>query len=128
MRDTNKIAPNLAAGSGIAIVGVVLAAAVNGAVFDITGGVLTAVGVLFAGITLGINKSKIIRKFDEEIERGKERIVVEIKEGLSLYTERIKNKIDLNFIDFDQLLVKEENTLIHFEEMQNKIRKNLQEL
>ncbi|MBK8082108.1 MAG: dynamin family protein [Saprospiraceae bacterium] len=128
MRDTNKIAPNLAAGSGIAIVGVVLAAAVNGAVFDITGGVLTAVGVLFAGITLGINKSKIIRKFDEEIERGKERIVVEIKEGLSLYTERIKNKIDLNFIDFDQLLVKEENTLIHFEEMQNKIRKTFQEL
>lgn len=128
MRDTNKIAPNLAAGSGIAIVGVVLAAAVNGAVFDITGGVLTAVGVLFAGITLGINKSKIIRKFDEEIERGKDRIIVEIKEGLSLYTERIKNKIDLNFIDFDQLLVKEENTLIHFEEMQNKIRKNLQEL
>jgi ribosome biogenesis GTPase A len=128
MRDTSKIAPNLAAGSGIAIVGVVLAAAVNGAVFDITGGVLTAVGVLFAGITLGINKGKIIRKFDEEIQRGKERIITEIKEGLSLYTERIKNKIDLNFIDFDQLLIKEENTLIHFEEMQNKIRKNLQDL
>ena len=128
IRDSGKIAPNLAAGSGIAIVGVVLAAAVNGAVFDITGGVLTAVGVLFAGITLGINKSKIIRKFDEEIHKGRERILAEIRDGLTQYTSRIKNKIDSNFLEFDSLLDKEALTLEHFAEMQHRIRAKLNEL
>ncbi|MFZ1703518.1 MAG: dynamin family protein [Saprospiraceae bacterium] len=128
MKDSSKIAPNVAAGSGIAIVGVVLAAAVNGAVFDITGGVLTAVGVLFAGITLGINKGRIIRKFDEEIKFGKDRIKTEIQVGLTQYTSRIKQKIDANFLEFDRLLVKEEETLQKFEDMQVKIRKNLETL
>lgn len=128
IRDSGKIAPNLAAGSGIAIVGVVLAAAVNGAVFDITGGVLTAVGVLFAGITLGINKSKIIRKFDDEINKGRERILAEIRDGLTQYTSRIKNKIDSNFLEFDRLLEKEALTLDHFADMQNRIRTKLNEL
>lgn len=128
IRDSGKIAPNLAAGSGIAIVGVVLAAAVNGAVFDITGGVLTAVGVLFAGITLGINKSKIIRKFDDEINKGRERILAEIRDGLTQYTSRIKNKIDSNFLEFDRLLDKEALTLDHFADMQNRIRTKLNEL
>ena len=128
MKDSGKMAPNLAAGSGIAIVGVVLAAAVNGAVFDITGGVLTAVGVLFAGITLGINKGRIIKKFDEEIERGKVRIIEDIKLGLTAYTSRIKHKINGNFLEFDNLLDKEALTLAHFDEVQMKIRQKLQAL
>lgn len=128
MRDSGKIAPNFAAGSGIAIVGVVLAAAINGAVFDITGGVLTAVGVLFAGVTLGINKGKIIKKFDEEIIRGSTRINEEIQEGLSQYTRRIRQKIETNFVEFDQLLTKESETLLHFEEMQKVIQEKLNQL
>lgn len=128
MRDSGKIAPNLAAGSGIAIVGVVLAAAVNGAVFDITGGVLTAIGVLFAGITLGINKGKIIRKFDEEIQKGRKRIISDIQEGLTQYASRIKVKIDSNFLEFDRLLDKEAQTLEHFAAMQNNVRGKLKEL
>lgn len=128
MRDSGKIAPNFAAGSGIAIVGVVLAAVVNGAVFDITGGVLTAVGVLFAGVTLGINKGKIIKKFDEEIIKGSTRIHEEIHEGLSQYTRRIRQKIETNFVEFDQLLNKEKETLLHFDEMQKIIQEKLNQL
>jgi len=54
--ESGKVAPNIAAGSGIAVVGVILATVTNGAVFDITGGILTTIGVLFAGATLGLKR------------------------------------------------------------------------
>ena len=50
----------MAAASGITAVGVILAAVTNGMVFDITGGVLTALGFVVAGVTLGIRRKKII--------------------------------------------------------------------
>ncbi|MBK8152172.1 MAG: hypothetical protein IPK61_03320 [Saprospiraceae bacterium] len=48
----------MATGTGIAIVGAIITALTHGAVFDITGGVLTTLGLAFAGITLGLNKEK----------------------------------------------------------------------
>jgi hypothetical protein len=48
-----RIGANVAAGSGVAVVGIILAAVTHGMVFDITGGVLTALGFLVAGITTG---------------------------------------------------------------------------
>jgi ElaB/YqjD/DUF883 family membrane-anchored ribosome-binding protein len=50
----SRVGTNVAAGSGVAVVGIILAAVTQGMVFDITGGVLTALGFLVAGITLGL--------------------------------------------------------------------------
>lgn len=105
--ESSKMTPNLAAGGGVAIVGVILAALANGAVFDITGGVLTAVGVLFAGVTLGLNRNKVLAKFEEEIIKGRIKMKDEVTEKLADYTKRIKYKMEANFFEFDQLLEKE---------------------
>jgi len=119
--ESSKMTPNLAAGSGVAIVGVILAAVAQGAVFDITGGVLTAVGVLFAGVTLGLNRSKVIHKFEEEIIKGRLKMNDDVSEKLSDYTQRIRHKIEANFFEFDQLLEKEGQTIERVNKIQNEI-------
>jgi ribosome biogenesis GTPase A/uncharacterized protein YoxC len=127
VKDSGNVAPNMAAGSGLAIVGVILATITNGAVFDITGGILTTIGVLFAGVSLGLKRKKILRGFRDEIKRGRERITFEVKERLTTYTERIGQRIDDNFFQLDRLLDHEAKTLDKFEGQQDNIRINLDE-
>jgi ribosome biogenesis GTPase A len=110
MGSTN-ITPNLAAGGGIAVVGVILTTVTNLAVFDITGGILTATGIIFAGFSLGFKKKKIVKNVKTEIELGRARIDEEINEKLTAYISKIKMKIDENFDRFDQLLIKEGKAL-----------------
>lgn len=123
--ESSKMTPNLAAGGGVAIVGVILAAVAQGAVFDITGGVLTAIGVLFAGVTLGLNRSKVVNKFEEEIVKGKIKMKDDVTEKLTDYTQRIRNKIEGNFFDFDQLLEKEGLTIQRVNKVQSEIKTEL---
>ncbi|MBK7697881.1 MAG: dynamin family protein [Saprospiraceae bacterium] len=123
--ESSKMTPTLAAGGGAAIVGVILAAVAQGAVFDITGGVLTAVGVLFAGVTLGLNRSKVIGKFEEEIIKGRSKMKQEVAEKLDDYTSRIRQKIESNFFEFDQMLEKEGMTIMRVNKVQAEIRDEL---
>ncbi len=123
--DSGSMAPNLATGSGIAAVGVMLMTIANGAVFDITGGILTTVGVLFAGVSLGIKKRKVLSGFKSEIAKGREKLTFEVSERLNNYTQRIKNKIDGNFFQLDQMLEKEEMTLRELNDLRENINKEI---
>jgi primosomal protein N'' len=107
-----NLSPTLATGSGIAVVGVILAAVANGMVFDITGGVLTAVGIIFAGVSLGLQKRKIMRNFNDEIQKGRGRLEHEVTKRLKHYVEYIREKIDANFHRFDEMLSNEKNALV----------------
>ena len=122
------VAPNLAAGYGIAVVGVILATITQGAVFDITGGILTTVGVLFAGVTLGLKKRKVLSGFKEEIKKGRTKLEWEVNEKLKDYTQRIKNKIDDNFYQLDLLLKHEENTLKSLNSLKTQINTDLTDI
>lgn len=114
-KSSESISPNLAAAGGIMSVGVILAAITNGMVFDITGGVLTTAGLLFAGVSLGFKRRKIINDFSQEIERGREKFNSEVSENLKNYIGRIKEKIDANFSKFDIHLEKEGADITYFE-------------
>jgi GTPase SAR1 family protein len=120
INESNKMTPNLLTGSGIAVVGVILATVVNGAVFDITGGILTTIGVLFAGVSLGLQKNKITKRLKSEASEGKEKIKIELNDILTNYTHLIKNKINANFTDFDRLLSNENEVLSRLESLQSK--------
>lgn len=122
---SKDMTPNLAAGSGLAVVGVILASVAQGAVFDVTGGILTAIGVLFAGVSLGINRGKVINGFKDEIKRGRDKIELEVSDKLKEYTQRIKNKIDDNFYQLDMLINEEEDTLIRLDADMNEINRDL---
>jgi hypothetical protein len=126
--ESSKMTPNLAAGGGIAVIGVILTALVNGAVFDITGGILTTVGLLFAGLSLGLNKGRIIKKFNEEVEKGRIKMKEEITQTLNEYTSRIKQRIDDNFSAFDHHLNSEKDNLAAMNNLQNEVKDGLADI
>ena len=122
VKESSKMAPNLAAGGGIAVVGMIITALVNGAVFDITGGILTTVGIFFASISLGLNRRKILNKFREEINKGHQKLQTEVTDKLNSYTTRIKHRITDNFITFDSHLANEKEVLTKLDELSSTIK------
>ncbi len=119
LEESNKLAPNVLTGGGIAVVGVVLATVINGAVFDITGGILTTIGVLFAGVSLGLQKSKIMKKLKTEAQLGRATMDNKLNNILVNYTKAIKKKIDQNFIAFDGMIESEKNTIARIDGLQD---------
>lgn len=109
--DSQPMGQNVLTGSGLAIVGAVVTAVTQGAVFDITGGLLTTIGLAIAGFTSTVQRGKVMRKFRFEIEKGREQMEVEVANKLNYYIENIKTKIDDNFSNFDDLLVEEEKQI-----------------
>ncbi len=106
-----SFSPNIATGSGLAVIGVMVAALAQGSMFDVTGGILTAVGVLFTGVTVGVKRQKIMKGYRSEIERGRADLKKEVDATLKLYVDNVKQKVDANFKEFDVLLENEEAAL-----------------
>jgi ribosome biogenesis GTPase A len=123
-----RMAPNVATGTGVAVLGAILTALTNGMVFDITGGILTAVGLIFAGASLGFSKRKILKRYAEEIRSGRVRLENEITDRLNAYIGLIKSKIDSNFNKFDLHLEKEERDMSELLSVHHDIETALKEL
>ncbi len=119
---------DIAAGGGIAIVGVALTVLTQGAVFDITGGVLTAVGLLFTGITVMVKKQKIMQTYRQQISQGKEALREEIHLKLSTYIANLKNQIDANFKDFDLLMEMENKQIVELKNQYETIDRELDKI
>ncbi len=111
-----RMGPSLATGSGLAIIGIILAAVTQGVVFDITGGVLTGLGLIFAGVAGGLKKRQILKEFRDEVEKGRERLDTEVTEHLNRYVAQIRSRIDRNFKRFDDMLEREEAEMAALEE------------
>ena len=107
-KQDTKYAPNVAAGSGIAVIGVVLAAVTKASVLDITGGIMTALGLLFAGVTVSLKRGQILRAYQKEIKQGRGRLNLEIEEKLQSYIHDIRQQIEDNFANFDTMILEEE--------------------
>jgi GTPase SAR1 family protein len=120
-----NISPNVATGSGIAIVGMVLTALTNVTALDVTGGALTAIGVVFAGVTIGSQRKKIIGGYQTEMAKGRELLSEEIDHKLKTYISRIKQKIDSNFVTFDAMLDTEAQQIAIFEDKYKGIEQSL---
>lgn len=123
----NKQLPttSIATGSGLAIVGVILAAVTKLSVFDITGGVLTTIGVLFAGFTSAAKRRKILDGFQQEIAKGRNALETVLSGKLRTYVSDIKVKIDQNFVGFDEMLEQEEGQIAKLERRQVQINEHL---
>lgn len=120
--------PNIATGSGLAVIGVLLAAITKGVVFDITGGILTTVGVIFTGITVGMKRREVITGYQLEIAKGREKLEEEISSKLKAYIHTIRQRIDANFTDFDALLQHEEGQITALFEQQRSIERRLNQI
>lgn len=105
--EKGSVSPNIATGSGLAVVGLILAAVTQGMVFDITGGVISTIGILFAGITSSVKRRQIMKGFRKEIDKGRSQMQEEVTGKLKSYILHLKNKIDNNFHGFDAMLERE---------------------
>ena len=123
--DRENLTPNLAAGGGLAALGVVLMALSSASVFDITGGVLTTVGVLFAGFSTRGKRKRIVDGFEAEIAVGREKLAAELEEKLKAYIENLRRKIEQNFNRFDENLEREGKNLLILEGSHREIREEL---
>lgn len=126
--DKQALSPNLATGSGMAAIGVILMTVTQGMFFDITGGILTTIGVLFAGVSTSSSRRKIITGYRKEVDKGRERIETEISSKLKTYINHLKKRIDANFTSFDELLEKESTTIKTLKDSQQSIHKSLAEM
>ena len=119
------LTPNLGIGGGIAAVGVILTALTTAPMFDITGGILTTVGVIFAGVSIGLKRRKVLEGYQSEIAKGREKLKQEITERLKNYVSHIKNRIDANFTSFDEMVTTEEQEVASLETTHLSLDKNL---
>ncbi len=126
-KDTS-FSTDIAAGGGLAIVGTALMVLTQGAVFDVTGGIITAVGVLFTGITVMVKKQKIMQKYREQISQGKQALKEEIYTKLSTYIANLKNQIDANFKDFDLLMEMEDKQIVELKNQYETIDRELEKI
>lgn len=123
-----SVSSNIAASSGVAIIGIILAAVTKITVLDITGGVLTGVGLLFAGISAGMQRRKIVNGYDEEIVRGRKRMQEALDTKLRGYVRTIKSRINDNFAELDALLGNEDKQIAHYETAFDALNKRLSEV
>lgn len=126
--DRRALTPNLAAGGGIAAIGVILMTVTNFVVVDITGGLLTGVGLIFAGVSTSVKRRKIISGYQDEVAKSRIKIENEVSEQLKSYISNLKTKIDHNFKRFDQLLEQESKNLQVIEDKHNGVKVRLQEI
>jgi predicted GTPase len=126
--DNTTVSPSIAAGSGAAIVGLVLAGVTNMTIFDVTGGVLTGIGMLFAGFTARAQRSKIVKGYEGEINRGKMQMQAELESKLRGYVRMIKGRIADNFGEIDAMLANEESQISLFNQTYSRLEERLNEL
>lgn len=124
----SSLTPNIVSGSGIAIIGIVLAAVTHTTVLDITGGLLTTIGLLFAGVTILISRRKIIGGYHSEILKGRNNLEKEVTDKLQTYIRHIKQRIDSNFHTFDAMIENEEMQINMLEERFQDIKDRLGKL
>ncbi len=126
--ETSRISPNVAAGGGIAVIGAVLTVATHIPALDITGGVLSALGLAVAGGTIALKRGKIIDGFAKEIEKGRRLLQEELDDKLKSYVELIRSKVDSNFNEFDDLLQTESSHIHRLERQLGEIDTELGQL
>ncbi len=123
-----SFATDFATGGGMAIIGTALALLTQGVVFDVTGGIITAIGFFFTGVTVMVKKQKIMQKYREQISQGKQALKEEIYLKLSTYIANLKNQIDANFKDFDLLMEMEDKQILELKNQYETIDRELEKI
>ncbi len=123
--DQQSISPNLATASGLAVIGIVLATVTQGMAFDITGGIITGLGLIFAGVTIYTQRRKILGELNDKIQEGRERLYDQMDRNLKAYIRDISRQIDEKFHNFDAMLEFETQELkrlnTSYEELQSRL-------
>ena len=122
----DKPGKRILSGGGIALVGTVLMTVTNIAFVDFSGGILTGLGVLFAGGLFFVNKNKIRKEFIEGLDTGKSVLKDMLKERLDMKLNLIYEEIENILTQFYKFVDKEESDLLPKIETFKNIKKDLE--
>ena len=126
--DREQLSSNLLTGGGIAVIGAVMAAVTQAAAFDVTGGIMTTVGLLFAGVTTTVKRRSVMRDFRKEVAAGRERLAAQVREKLEAYVQLIRVRVDDQFKQLDHHLDRERDAVKGLESRIEGLGGRLQEI
>ncbi|MFO0580588.1 MAG: dynamin family protein [Polyangia bacterium] len=109
--DPGNLVPMAGAGGALAAVGTAIVVATNVAVFDVTGGLLAAMGLAMAGGYLALKRPRIRREFRDSLQASEKRFSEQLQSQLLASLDHIHDKIRSGFSDFYQLLTEREARL-----------------
>ena len=125
---SDSLAPSLVGGSALTAIGAFLLAVTHGLFFDITGGLLTGVGLFLAGGVLFVRKGRLIQQFKEGLAEGKQRFEAELTERLSQRLGLIYDDVDRNFLPLYEYVTQEEKRIAPLLQRLEDFRRNHREL
>jgi ribosome biogenesis GTPase A len=111
LRHTDSLGPSLVGGSALTALGAFFLTVTHGLFFDITGGILTSLGLLLAGGVLFVRKGKLITQLEANLDQGGARFKSELEEKLSSRLHLIFDDIDRNFLALYEYVAQEEARL-----------------
>ena len=107
-----SVAPRFLGAGAATVAGTAIAALTEIVLLDIIGTAFAGVGILFAGGTLVLKKRKIIRQFEEKLEREKIRFQRELSDKLNSKLDLIYEEIERNFADLYNYVGEEEQKVL----------------
>lgn len=123
-----SMAPTIFGSGVLALLGAIILTVTNGAFFDITGGLLTGIGVLLASGIIIFKRGKIIQKFEKGLDEGKRKFRTDLTEKLNAKLKSIYDDINMSFIDFYEYVDTEERKLLPMTERFIGIKTEFEEL
>jgi tRNA U34 5-carboxymethylaminomethyl modifying GTPase MnmE/TrmE len=101
----------LMGGSALTLIGAVLLAVSHASLLDLTGGVLTGIGLLMAGGVLVVKKGKLLREFSRGLAEGRRTFEEELEKRLGEKFDRVHQDIHNSVKPFFDYLGSREKAL-----------------
>lgn len=100
IRRSGNIQSGLAGGGVLTVVGAIILFSTHIAFFDITGGILTAAGLIISSGYTVFKRNKIVNEFEKSINDSKARFREELLGNMASHLEIIYEEIQRYFIDY----------------------------
>lgn len=101
----------LMGGSALTVIGAILLSASHASFMDITGGVLTGIGLLMAGGVLVVKKGKLLKEFSRGLDEGRQTFEEELERRLAEKFDRVHLDINASVKPFFDYLQTREKAL-----------------
>lgn len=128
IQKSSNIQTGLAGGSALTVVGAIILFSTHLAFFDITGGVLTAAGLIISSGYTVLKRKKIISEFERNISSSKSNFREELLSNMISHLEIIYEEIQRYFVDYFSHVEKEAEAQEQFEEAMHLIKNEYREL
>ena len=128
LQNSNRLAPSLMGGSALTAIGALVLTVTHGLFFDITGGLLTGIGLFLAGGVLFIQKGRLLQQFKQGLEEGRARFEAELTERLSQRLTLIYDDIDRKFLPLYEYVSQEQQRIAPLLEGLEEFRRRHREL